>query len=221
MSSRERRALAALALTGWTTVGTTTFGFVGLSVSLFIGTVACVFIRKKRGKVQVTEVEHPKTLADFHLILPEGFKYENLPDASEGCLEMGAYTEIEEAARMARAAGTRYIITCNGGGKPYGYIHTNVLYDMAKELPERKGEVTLSSDTSVWRARRGGVMIPQGRWQTVGGWICDITGWGILKEAHLRHENWLITIKKGRGRGYRVTLSKDLRDGALKESRAV
>lgn len=208
MKGRERWALGALALTGWAAAGFAVGGFIGFTVCAALVFAAAYKIRSRETAKQDTAREKPQVLADLHLVFPEGVTCRDLPDGAAGQIQLDAHTDIEEAAERARRAKATYVITCNGGGRQYGYIHTRVLYDMAKELPETNEERTITSDTSVWRARRDGIMIPKGRWQTVGGWICDVTGWGVLQEGQIRHEKWVIDVKHDRGKRHLVTLQK-------------
>jgi hypothetical protein len=207
VKSRERWALVALALTGWSAAGWAAGGFLACSIALCVSFVV-IFKTRERPVDDHREPERPTTLADLHHILPEGVSYEQLPGIDRGHLKLDAYVTIEDAVKQARETGCVYVVTCNGGGKVYGYIHAQTLFDMTETLKESLEENVIQSDMSVWRARRSGVMIPRGRWQTVGGWICEIAGWGVLREGELNHENWWIKIEKNRGRGYSVTLKK-------------
>ena len=208
VKGRERWALGALALTGWTAAGFAMGGFIGFTVCALLVVGLAVKARGRETESLEPAQEKPRVLADIHLVFPEGVTSRDLPDGAAGHVQLDAHTDIEEAAEQARRAKATYIITCNGGGRQYGYIHTSALYDMAKELPETNEERTILSDTSVWRARRDGIMIPKGRWQTVGGWICDVTGWGVLQEGQISHENWEIDVRHDRGKRYFVTLQK-------------
>jgi hypothetical protein len=207
VKSRERWALVALALTGWSAAGWAAGGLLACGVALCISCVV-IFKTRERPVGDPKEPERPKSLADLHHILPEGFSYEQLPGIDKGHLKLDAYVTIEDAVSQARETGCVYIVTCNGGGRVYGYLHTQALFDITEALDESFEENVIQSDMSVWRARRLGVMIPKGKWQTVGGWICEIAGWGVLQEGELNYENWQIKTEKNRGRGYSVTLKK-------------
>jgi hypothetical protein len=163
--------------------------------------------RKKVRQVE-EKPENPQLLADLHHITPEGVSWRDLPGLDTGYIKLDSHTPLEEAASLARAAEATYIITCNGGGREFGYIHTETLYDMTEKLPESHGEKRVMSDMSVWRARRAGVLIPRGRWQTVGGWVCEVAGWGVLREGEVTHEDWQIKVLKSESKRHAVILQR-------------
>lgn len=163
--------------------------------------------RAKPPLVENTQ-ERPHLLADVHHMIPDGVKWCELPGIEAGCIKLDSHTPLEEAASLTREQGVPYVVTCNGGGREFGYIHADTLFDMVDKLPEVRGESTLPSDMSVWRARRRGVPIPKGRWQTVGGWICDVTGWGVLQEGDVTYENWRIKVLKSENKRHTVVLER-------------